>query len=451
MDHGWVEHDPKPPGGVHPFVWYHLLSDGSSKIFARQRATGNQTTNSFEDRNCFASGQVGLRSYSSGGVWRNVSVVGVPKNPFSAPQVNSAQAPSVERSSASESVLTSLRPGRAEGQIPLERSYNCGGANRRNAGQSKFVQHISSLRYMSGIASPVTTVRGVVVLMTPVLYVQDSTGGVAIPDPQSPPLRLGDEVEVTGRIEPNGFSSTLRDATVCPMWAGAPTPPLLSLRIKPQQGRSMQCLSNWKDACATRQRAHRTPGFSLFRMVEQRPGDRQRRSTATPGFEQEQPAPPARDLRRRSRLYAQPHAFCVSAASPWSGSNRGCGEHARYLIGAGGFLILMLALLAYLLYLRVKHWRLHAILDERERLAHEMHDTIAQSFAGIGFQLQAIRNEIPSDARLLHQQLDLASELAHPAMKKRDDIAMLRPESLDRGAASDSRVRTRAKWSRAAE
>jgi signal transduction histidine kinase len=440
VDHGWVEHDPKPlPGGVHPFVWYHLnvVADGCW-IFARATAlgTGNQTTNSFEDRNCFASGEVGLRSYSSGGVWRNVSVMGIPKNPLSSPQVNSAEAPSVERSSASESVLTSLRPGKAEGQIPLERSYNCGSANRGNGRQSEFVQHISSLRYMSGIASPLTTVRGVVVLMTPVLYVQDSTGGVAIPDPQSPPLRLGDEVEVTGKIEPQGFSSTLRDATVCHMWAGAPTPPLSVTANQAATGSFdamfVELEGRLRDKAAGPQNTwilDLEDGEQSFRAIV----NAGRSNTSMRGLSRNSL------LRLRGICVVDPlythnltpfvvllpstEGVEVVAGPPW--------WSMRYLIGSG-FLLLMLTLMAYLLYLRVKHWRLHAILDERERLAHEMHDTIAQSFAGIGFQLQAIRNEIPVDARLLHQQLDLASELARRSHEEaRRSIAMLRPESLE--------------------
>jgi signal transduction histidine kinase len=39
---------------------------------------------------------------------------------------------------------------------------------------------------------------------------------------------------------------------------------------------------------------------------------------------------------------------------------------------------------------------MRAILDERARLAHEMHDTLAQSFAGVGFHLQGVRNSVRS-------------------------------------------------------
>ncbi len=440
VDHGWVEHEPKPlPGGVHPFVWYHLnVVADACRIVATATAIGtpNQVANSFEDKDCFTTGQVGLRSYSSGGAWRKVSVVAVPKNPFTSTPMTSPEALSVERSSASESVLTSLAPGTSEGQIPLERSKNCQPSNGATAGEPEFVQHISSLRYMSGLASPLVTVRGAVVLTSPVLYVQDSTGGLAISDPQSPPLRLGDEVQATGRIEPHGFSSTLRDASVCHVWAGAPVPPLSVT--------ANQAATGSFDAMFVELEGHlraKAAGPQNTWILDLDDGEQSFRAIVSAGHSNT----PVRKLSKNSLLRlrgicvvdpAYTHNLTpfvvllpstegieVVAGPPW--------WSMRYLI-ASGLLILIVALLAYLLYLRVMHWRLHAVLDERERLAHEMHDTIAQSFAGIGFQLQAIRNQIPSDAHALHQQLEVASDLARRSHEEaRRSIAMLRPESLE--------------------
>ena len=83
------------------------------------------------------------------------------------------------------------------------------------------------------------------------------------------------------------------------------------------------------------------------------------------------------------------------------------------------------------LYLLAQHWRLRAVADERERLAHEIHDTLAQSFAGIGFQLQAIRNSMPRDAQVLERQVDRAMLMARTSHEEaRRSIASLRPESL---------------------
>jgi signal transduction histidine kinase len=439
VDHGWAEHEPKPlPGGVRPFVWYHLkvVADGC-RIFARATAlgTGNQVTNSFEDRNCFASGKVGLRSYSSGGVWRNVRVVAVDKIHWAWPQANTAETPNLERSSASESLLTSLPPGTSESQFPSEKSSNCDVSNLGNAGGPEAVQHIGSLRYISGVASPLATVRGAIVLTSPVLYVQDSTGGVAVPNPQSPPLRLGDEVQVTGQIESQGFSTTLRDASVCHLSAGTPIPPLSVT--------ANQAATGSFDAMFVELEGHLRSkigeppntwtlnlddGNQSFRAIVRAA----QTNTAIRSLSKDSllrlrgicvvDAAYTHNLAPFVLLLPSTEAVEVVAGPPW--------WSMRYLI-VSGFLVLMVALLAYLLYLRVKHWKLRAILEERERLAHDMHDTVAQSFAGIGFQLQAIRNQIPREAYLLHQQLDLASALARRSHEEaRRSIAMLRPETL---------------------
>lgn len=93
--------------------------------------------------------------------------------------------------------------------------------------------------------------------------------------------------------------------------------------------------------------------------------------------------------------------------------------------------LLVLVLVAQVVHSRVAQWRLRAVLDERERLAHEMHDTIAQSFAGIGFQLQAIRNNLPDHVSPVQKQLDVARDLVrHSHEEARRSIATLRPESI---------------------
>jgi signal transduction histidine kinase len=95
-----------------------------------------------------------------------------------------------------------------------------------------------------------------------------------------------------------------------------------------------------------------------------------------------------------------------------------------------GFLLLVL--LANFVYHRVENWRLRAIVEEREHLAFEMHDTLAQGFAGIGFQLEAIRTEVPTELSRMHRQIDLASDLVrHSHAEARRTVDMLRPKQLE--------------------
>jgi signal transduction histidine kinase len=91
-------------------------------------------------------------------------------------------------------------------------------------------------------------------------------------------------------------------------------------------------------------------------------------------------------------------------------------RHVIYI--AAILLVLVLALVGLEVYRRIERWRLRAVLEERERLAYEMHDTLAQSFAGIGFQLQAIRRAIPGEVPGLREQVDLARALVRHSHKE---------------------------------
>lgn len=77
--------------------------------------------------------------------------------------------------------------------------------------------------------------------------------------------------------------------------------------------------------------------------------------------------------------------------------------------------VLSAALLTQLAYFRFQTWKIRTIARERERLAHEIHDTMAQGFAGVGYQIQGIRTNIiraeSLDARSIADQLNVAYQL----------------------------------------
>ena len=104
--------------------------------------------------------------------------------------------------------------------------------------------------------------------------------------------------------------------------------------------------------------------------------------------------------------------------------------HVVYL--AGILAALTLIFFGMVIYGRMEGWRLQAVLGERERLAHEVHDTLAQSFAGIGFQLQAIRKAIPSEQPELREQIDLARALVrHSHKEARRSVEPMIPEAFE--------------------
>lgn len=73
------------------------------------------------------------------------------------------------------------------------------------------------------------------------------------------------------------------------------------------------------------------------------------------------------------------------------------------------------AMLIQLAWFRLQNWKTNTINRERERLAQEIHDTMAQGFAGIGYQIQGIRTGIVRaetlDMRNIVDQLNVAYQL----------------------------------------
>ena len=91
---------------------------------------------------------------------------------------------------------------------------------------------------------------------------------------------------------------------------------------------------------------------------------------------------------------------------------------------------LALALLTQRIYFRIQRWKAYAIIQERERLAHEIHDTMAQSFAGVGYQIQGIRRSVMrgdhQDSRHIADQLSVAYQLVRKChVEASRTIAML--------------------------
>jgi signal transduction histidine kinase len=80
-------------------------------------------------------------------------------------------------------------------------------------------------------------------------------------------------------------------------------------------------------------------------------------------------------------------------------------------------------------------------MAERARLGHELHDTLAQSFAGLSYQIQAARKIVPATAVPLAQHLDLALDMVrHSHAEAHRSIMMLRPQPLAGGTDLQSAI-----------
>lgn len=424
--HGWYEFPiQNMPGGVHPFRWYHMrLSVIGCTVSATATSYDSQarTTISRTMRECPEAGAIGLRSYYAGGLWRNVSV-----RPLT------GLTPAIEDSGLSRSLPEADSPGRG---LPGDYIMNSRESNRSPLTGPNHIQSIASLRFEPQVGDKRGTVRGLVVLTTPALFVQDSTGGVAVRARVSPSLKIGDEVEVTGIIRPRAFESLLDDAHVELLWQANAAPPL-SVTANQAAGGAFTAMFVQLEGLLSRKsvnadgavaltldsgpqsfRALLNPGRISSRLQKLRTGSTLRlRGVCVVAPEYTGNTTPF-VLLIRSAEDVQ-----VIAGPPWWTLSR--------LLPYGVAALILLAI-AGQLYVAAKHWRLRAVVEERGRLAHEIHDTLAQSFAGIGYQLRAVRKSVPPENPLLQEQLELACDMVrHSHEEARRSIAALRPETLE--------------------
>jgi signal transduction histidine kinase len=430
-DYGWTEINfPLKPRAVTVVAsqWYHLklMAVGCTIAVSLNRVgDDNLTVASVNDPDCIRAGRAGLRSYSSGGVWRNVVVHRATSQDLVQLLSRQHQPPAPAIQSSVNDAPSSVMPAAlTQSNIP------------QALPSSPYTEPVSSLRFSSLGQSKTATIRGIVALTSPALFVQDSTGGVEVQSTKPEPLKVGDEVEVTGRIEAREFSSILKNATVRVLWEGTPNP---AVSVTAAQAATGAFDATFIEVSGHLRQKEYGPddtlvfdlasGSQSFRVILNRGRGNSLyknlaldsilriRGVAVTDLAYTQGDVPFALLARSS------DDFEVLAGPPWWSAGH------LVIMGIG---LLLLAFVANILYHRIENMRLHAVAEEREHLAYDMHDTLAQSVAGIGFQLEAIRSNTPEDLPQVHRQLDLASELVrHSHAEARRSIDMLRPQQLD--------------------
>ena len=429
-DHGWVQLAGTPvPGGVLPFHWYRLRATVRGcrvSAVAVDSATGVTTSISVDEQsNCFARGRVGIRSHSSGGAWKNLSVTRIDAADLSP----ITERPGVEHLARIPYAIDEPVVNGPEGRSPGADGAVHGGQLRSTPAET-----IASLK-LDRRSARTTVLRGTVVLTSPRLYVQDTTGGAAVIGPALPDLKLGDEVEVEGEVDLRAYSLTLRNAHVRLLWARAPLPPV---SVTASQAATGVYDAMFIEVDGVLEHRSSAPDGSM--QLDFTATGQSFRAIVNPGRNRAS----LRNLASQSKLRLlgvcvvdpgftvnlYPFVLLVSSADdievlsgpPWWSAR------SLALLAFGLIIVFLLGLL---LYIRVDHWRLQAVLDERERIAHEMHDSLAQSFVGIGFQLQAIGNGVVRDLPEVNRQLELATELVrHSHEEARRSLMTLRREFL---------------------
>ncbi|HEX4486475.1 MAG TPA: sensor histidine kinase [Terriglobales bacterium] len=436
--YGWIEYQARHVlPRVYAQEWYHikLLAFGCNIAASATSPSGQTTTDAIQDPNCVQSGRFGLKSFQSGGLWRNVqvhaatyqdlaSLTGGAKIPLGDP--DTVVGPTGKPRGESEPVRTASD---TEEQY-LEPLY----LDMREHHVDPQGQPIANLRALAPDKPTPVTVHGVVTLTFPTLFVQDSTGGVAIHNfrAKTPP-QIGDQVEARGDAELHDFSSVIKNADVHILWSHAP---IHSMSVTASQAATGSFDAQYIELEGHLESKEEGPDHTMVLNLAEDNQSFRAIANGTSG--------PFLRLKDKSRLRLRgicvvdskythdltPFAILLPSLSdvevlegpPWWSTG-------HIVVAIIAFLLLILAVQT--LHNYIDRWRLIAVLEERERLAHEMHDTLAQSFAGIGFQLQAIRDEI-DDRSAIDRELDLASSLvrrSHEEAKR--SIAALRPELLE--------------------
>jgi two-component system, NarL family, sensor kinase len=80
-----------------------------------------------------------------------------------------------------------------------------------------------------------------------------------------------------------------------------------------------------------------------------------------------------------------------------------------------------------------------SILEERNRMAREIHDTLAQAFTGILAQVGAANQVLTDDVEATQAHLDLIKELARTGLSEaRRSVIALRPQLLEEGSLQNA-------------
>jgi signal transduction histidine kinase len=428
---GWIEYQ---RNRVVPRVfaqnWYHIkfLAYECNIVATATSTSGEVTTDAVRVPDCVRSGRFGLKSYQTGGLWRNVRIRAATLQDLRS-MVGTAELPQ-------PNPLTKVGPIGDPANDANEQYFEPLYLDMRDHHVDADGMPISNLTALAPDRPTPVTIQGVVTLTVPRLFVQDSTGGVEIMNfhAKTPP-QIGDQVEARGDAKPHEFSAIMDNAEVHSLWSHAP---LHAMTVNASQaatgsfdgqyieieGRLIgkEESRDWgmildldEDNQSFQVLINPTSSVAALRAFKN--GSRLRlRGICVVNSEF------THDLTPFAVLLPSGNDVEVLQGPPWWNKR----NIALAVIGCFIALLIAQALQNYM-----ERSRFTAVLDERHRLAQEMHDTLAQSFAGIGFQLQAIGDEIDNKAAM-RQEIEVASTLVRRSHEEaRRNIAALRPDLLE--------------------
>ena len=420
-DYGWDEYKKGAvPGDILPGKFYHLrLAAVGCAVAARvDLPNGQSVREGVNLGKCVRTGQVGFRSYDSPAMWKNVRVAPATMNDVLVLMGGTALG-----SNRNGTLHTADPYFNERGPITKE------ALSRRLEGQ---IATISSIPLLSTVRDTPLSIHGVVTLISPMTYVEDQTGGIAVLSHDAPALAIGDEVEITGTVVRSAGEFVMRNGHVKTLWSNTlSSPPMITAdeaATGAKDGHLVlidgQLIRTWITGSA-----------QLVLELESR--DEVFHAIAEAGHYM----PSAKGIRAASEL----QILGVVSSNPQFAGNSAFGllispseDSIRVVHGASWWTPLKVAIVSAmvvcfaLLFITVNHRlrerHLMQTSRERELLAHDLHDSVSQSLAGIAFQLSSAAANIGKPDIAGHQIERARSMVKESHEELRRSITTLRTE-----------------------
>lgn len=293
----------------------------------------------------------------------------------------------------------------------------------------------------SDVPTPVV-VRGIVTSSPHRIVIEDRTGAIEVKPVQAEPISLGDEVEVTGQltIQPE---PQIEKAQMRRLWGGSMP---LPLSVTPDQAadgenelflvQTVAELVDFTPAGLTGIRLNLRGGHQNFSAIlpSDNPDEELSAKSLQPGA-----------ILRLTGILIVNHAPSSDRSDAFSLLLRTSEDielveppswwTRAHLLMLAGLAVLLLSV-AITAYYHVRHSRYRAVAEERASIARDLHDTLAQGYAGITLQLEAAQQMIERDPKRAEVLLNEALQLVrHSRDESHISIDILR--SLSRNDRLD--------------
>lgn len=433
------------PGGVNTGNWYRLhavIVNCGLAVEATNLESGATAYTGFQDspRLCLRRGGVALRTTSTAAAWRRVRIA--PANETDLIMLNKhVSQQGLPAYPIQERAYSAMRAAYLA-QVPtaeIHRPISLETFGPDSLLDSAELVSVVNLRSQVWNTEPVRIV-GVITSADP-LYLQDPTGGVRLQETRGVSFRPGDEVEMLGRPALNGallqFQATAGRFT-------SDRVAMVPLSVTATQAATGRYDGALIEVNGTVRGSRTSLDGGTTLLLE----DDGQRFTARLPYDVFHGG--TSELERDSRV--QVRGVCSMDRSDelhrgafvlytTSSNNVMLLEGPPWWTGERLFWILMLcfvfAIGGIALHGAVERAKLRVVQIERERLSHDLHDTLAQSLAGVGFRLQGVHRSLACSGAIPPQHLDdlktACDLLANAHREASSNIAALHPPSQEEG------------------